>query len=178
MLVRRYFALGIAVCMLAMGNRIGAEEKPAGAVAGWFLSVNSFGPIKIGMTLDDAEKILKFFLNPDRDVYPGECHYVINKKRLPGLLFMLVGGKIVRIDVTAEHYQTDVGARVGMTEEQIKKLYPEGEVSPDPYRPGGQRVSVYDKNKQYGMIFSTEGNVVKSFRIGQYNEVRWIESCE
>jgi hypothetical protein len=103
---------------------------------------------------------------------------VINKKRVPGLLFMLVGGRIVRIDVTAEYYQTEAGARVGMTEEQIQKLYPGGAVSPDPYRPGGHHVSVYDKNKQYGMIFSTEGDVVKSFRIGQYNAVRWIESCE
>ena len=178
MLVRRYFALGIAVCLLVVGNRVGAEEKPTPEAARWPLSFNGFGPVKIGMTAADAEKMLEFILHPDRDVHPDECHYVINKRRIPGLLFMLVGGRIVRIDVTAEYYQTDAGARVGMTEEQIKKLYPDGAVSPDPYLPGGHHLSVYDKNRRYGMIFSTEGNVVKSFRIGQYNEVRWIESCE
>ena len=178
MRARSFVAFCIAVCMLVMGARVGAEEKPTSKAAGWPLSFNGFGPIKIGMTVADAEKILEFILHPDRDVHPDECHYVVNKKRVPGLLFMLVGGRIVRIDVTAEYYQTDAGARVGMTEEQIKKLYPDGAVSPDPYRSGGHQVSVYDKKKQYGMIFLTEGNVVTSFRIGQYNEVRWIESCE
>ncbi|MCB4757266.1 MAG: hypothetical protein LHV69_09630 [Elusimicrobia bacterium] len=160
------------------GDHRGAEEKPLSRVAGWSLSMKGFGPLHVGMTVEEAEKILKVDLEADRKGNPNDCHYAMNGKSLPGLSFMVLNGQIVRIDVTKDFYKTSGGARIGMTEEQVRKLYPRGDVSGHPYDKNGHTLRVSDKGAKHGLIFETDGKLVTSFRAGKYTPVQWIEGCE
>ncbi len=172
----KHLMILIAICSCLISLQSFAQNKSQTVKSHWSLSFNKFGPVKIGMKPIEAEKVLGYALQPDREVNPDECHFVSNGEKLPGVFFMVVGGRIVRIDIQENLYETDQGARIGMNEDQIKKIYPSSTVSIHPYDETGHYISIF--SAKYGMIFSTDGKVVKGFRAGQADEVKWIEGCE
>lgn len=136
---------------------------------------NSFGKVKIGMTILQASEALGLELvAPDGD---GECYYVKPKQGFDGVEFMVINEVIARIDFTSNKYSTDKGAKIGDTEEKIKSLYRGIEVHPQKYDEKLHDMEIYSDDKKYLIIFETNGKVVTGFRIGRAEEVSWVERC-
>lgn len=136
---------------------------------------NSFGKIKVGMTVAQASQALGIELVAPNG--KGECYYVEPKQGLKGVDFMVIEGLIARIDIESKEYATDKGARIGDTEAKIKSLYKGVEVHPQKYDEKLHDMEVYSDDKKYLIIFETDGKVVTGFRIGRAEEVSWVERC-
>lgn len=144
----------------------------------WVLEVNGLGPIKIGMSIEQAEKNshLKFDYSKPED--PEACYMAISPK-LPGISFMIIDNKIARINVISGHTKTKLGASIGMPELNVRQLYDNHlVVDPHKYDEKGNYLTLSPgKEGNYGLRFETSGEKVTRFYAGDYTAVQQVEDC-
>ena len=148
------------------------------------LAINGIGPIRVGMTVDEASQSAgtKLIISGSggRDEY--QCSYVEPK----GIAFMVTKGRIARVDNFSNKQITTIkGAKIGDTEERIFSIYP-GQIKATrhPYQGfpprNGKYLTFVPKDapdKNYRIIFETANNRVMRFRSGKLPEVEAIEGC-
>lgn len=139
------------------------------------VTYNSFGKIKVGMTVRQASQAFGVELIAPNGT--GECYYVEPKRGTKGVDFMVIEGKIARIDIAGKAYATDKGAKIGDTEAKIKSLYKGIKIHPQKYDEKRHYMEIYSRDKKYLLIFETDGKVVTGFRVGKAEEVSWVERC-
>lgn len=100
------------------------------------LALNGIGPIRVGMTVDEASKSagIKLITSGSAGVDEYQCSYVHPQGEPKEIAFMVVKGRIARVDINNKRMTTLRGAKIGNTQEQIIKLYP-GQIkeTPHPY---------------------------------------------
>ena len=151
------------------------------------LALDGIGPIRVGMTVDEASRVAGVRLvnrGGGRDEYL--CSYFDLQAGPKGISFMVTKGRIARVDNFSNKRITTIkGAKIGDTEEQIISLYPgQIQVTRHPYssRPpyNGKYLTFVPRDaadKNYRIIFETSKNRVERFRSGQIPEVEAIEGC-
>jgi hypothetical protein len=144
------------------------------------LVINGIGPIRVGMTVSQAEKAIGKRLTGD--VPNKYCYYVKQQGEPRDLGFMVAEGRIARVDVWRDSkVTTAAGAKIGDTEARIKSLYPgQIKVSPHHYVTGGHYLTFIPKDRfdqAYRVVFETDGKRVTTFRSGKLPEVEFIEGC-
>ncbi len=174
----RLVVSALAASLALAGHPAHAAER-ARASKHWTVGFQGVGPVKAGMTVKEAEKALKVKLEDERLGTPDfeACHYAGNRKELPGLGFMVLRGKIARVDVHGGDYRTAAGAGVGTTEDELKKLYPRAQLQQHPYLAIGHYLWVTSEDGKYSLLFETAGNAVTSLRSGEKGAVASIEGC-
>ena len=136
-------------------------------------------PVLIGMTLAQATTAagIPFVASSD----PAECTYATVTGGPPGVSFMVVDGRIARIDVRDSSKNPALnGVRIGYTEDLVKVLFPDAQISPHKYVAGGHYLTVVPEaaaDKDFRMIFETDGLQVTSLRVGKLPEVELVEGC-
>jgi hypothetical protein len=114
---------------------------------------------------------------PEPDV---DCGYWL-APQWPGLAMMVSGGRVVRIETEDARYRTASGARVGMTEAEIRALYgARMRVEPHPYTgPEGHYLIYRARGEPAGLIVETgpENGRAISLRVGTWEAVQLIEGC-
>ena len=155
-------------------SNIGQKDKPS--ANNDTVTHNSFGKVKIGMTVSDAARVLGTELVRGEGYRDG-CYYVEPKQGYKGVRFMVTSGAISRIDIESREYATDKGAKIGDTEAGIKELYKGIEVFPNKYDEKKHNMEVYSDDKQFLINFETDGNRVTGFRVGKAEEAGWVEGC-
>jgi hypothetical protein len=111
------------------------------------------------------------------------CSYLMAAPVLDNVGFMVFDGTIARVDIfPGSSITTRSGARIGMTEAQIKSMFGDKiETSGHPYVTGGKYLTFVptdEQDKNFRVIFETDANgVVTSYRAGRVPEVGWIEGC-
>jgi len=140
------------------------------------VTFNSFGKVKTGMTVSQASQALGTELigKPDVGI---DCYYVSSKQEFKGVLFMITKGTIARIEIESKEYATDKGAKIGDTEDKIKSLYKDVQVFPQKYDAKKNDLEVHSEDKQFLIIFETDGKRVTGFRAGKAEEVGYVEGC-
>jgi hypothetical protein len=145
------------------------------------LTINGIGPVRVGMTLAEAEQAADMPMSvPDTD--DNGCGYS-QPQGIENLLFMVTDNQIARVDVVRDStIKTLSGAGIGNTRAEIEAMYPgQIEVSPHKYVQGGHYLTyiptdVSDRN--YRIVFETDENdVVTRLRSGKLPEVTWVETC-
>ena len=96
-----------------------------------------------------------------------------------GTRVMLANDSVARIDVdSTSQAKTIDGAGVGDTEARIHQLYPAVTTQPHKYVAKGHYLSVASPNDSLRrLVFETDGNTVKSYRVGRRPEVDFVEGC-
>lgn len=144
------------------------------------LSINGIGPVIVGLTVTQAAKAAGTKLVGDP---PNKyCYYVKPQAEPKDIGFMVTEGRISRVDVWRKSKITTVkGAKIGDSEARIKSLYPgQIKVSPHQYVPGGHYLTFIPKDaadKNYRVVFETDGKRVTQFRAGKLPEVEFVEGC-
>ena len=142
------------------------------------LTMQGMGPFQIGATTATLRRLGARRPVPPEE--PGGCHYW-NVPSRPDVLLMVVGDELVRIDIRNRRYRTATGARVGMTEREVRRLYgPRLRVEPHPYTgPEGHYLVFRQPRSTSGLIFETDARTgrVLSMRAGLWENVQWIEGC-
>jgi len=142
------------------------------------VTYDGFGPVKIGMTMSQAAKALGVPVTRGAGYEGDGCYYASPEGGHGGVLFMMSGPRVVRIDVRSSRYATDRGARVGDSEARIKRLYKgEYKVSRHKYFEAGRYIEVEAKDGRYLLIFETDGRRVTTFRVGRPEQVGYVEGC-
>lgn len=145
------------------------------------LSLNGIGALKVGMTLKQASASAGTTLVRGNG-YEDACYYVTPKNKAADVSFMVTSGRIARIDVYKGSPITTIkGAKIGDTEAKIKSLYPgKIKVEPHKYVPGGHYLifTPQDKaDKNYRLVFETDGKRVTLMRAGKLPEASYVEGC-
>jgi hypothetical protein len=150
------------------------------AVAASPVTLHRVGELRIGMPLAELRRMgAKEEFQSEDGV---DCSYWTVPRE--DVALMVSGGRVVRIDINNPKYRTPSGARVGMTEAQVRTIYgPALKVEPHPYTgPEGHYLVYRARGEPYGMIFETEPvdgkpATVISFRVGLWKHVQLIEGC-
>jgi hypothetical protein len=94
---------------------------------------------------------------------------------------MVEAGKVVRADVDSPAVRTAAGAEVGMSEADVRGLYPGGlRVQPHKYDPKGRYLVVQETtpaDSARRLIFETDGQRVVRYRAGITPAVEFVEGC-
>ncbi|MBW4617282.1 MAG: hypothetical protein KME21_29475 [Desmonostoc vinosum HA7617-LM4] len=145
------------------------------------LTINGIGPVRVGMTLVQAEQAAGIpFSVPD--LGDNGCGYS-KPQGIENLLFMVRGNQIARIDVVRNStIKTLNGAGIGDTRGKIEAMYPRLiKVTPHKYVQGGHYLTYIPpkvSDRKYSIVFETnENDVVTRFRSGKLPEVTWVEGC-
>jgi hypothetical protein len=158
--------------------------EPSGTVAtsadaSWTVRMDGAGPLRVGMTEDEARAALGGDVRALPAAAGSVCTYAESGRFPEGLGVMLDSGRIVRLDVRSGSVPTAEGARIGDSEDRIRQLYA-GRVSEQPhkYRPDGRYLTVSaDGNAPGSLIFETAAGRVTRYRAGQRPQVEWVEGC-
>lgn len=154
----------------------------AQAIVPWRVGLRAFGPITYGMTLEQASKAVGQKIEKGEELLDPGCSFAETGALPPGASLMVLNGRIARVDVDSAGIPTLSGAEVGWTEDQVRRLYP-GQIrtEPHPYTgPEGHYLVFVPKapaDRQYRIIFETDGKRVVSYRAGRQPAVSWIEGC-
>ncbi len=149
------------------------------------LSLTGYGPVRIGMTVKQASVALGVPVSRLKVTHPEHldpmCYtaFVKGSQQSP-VSFMVTSHHISRIDVSHSLIKSVSGAQIGMSEADIKRLYPGIQITPHKYNPKGHYLIYHSQSKPYQghqMIFETDGQKVTRFRAGKAEQVSWVEGC-
>ncbi len=131
---------------------------------GWEVGARSAGPVRFGVTPAAGDA----------------CHYTVPAGAPAMLRFMAESGRVVRVDVDSAGVASDRGARVGMSESEIARLYPEGlRTMPHKYDTAGHYLVFTPPGADSGfrVVFETDGRRVTTWRAGVEPAVEYVERC-
>lgn len=132
-----------------------------------------------GMTLPAAEEALAAtFVRVEPDG-PTDCYQIRPTGGPLGVELTVTAGTIERVDITTELITTRSGAGVGKTETELTELF--GDRLTSASREGGGNTITFtpvdEGDKQFRVIFETDGAVVTSFRSGRVPIVEPTTPC-
>jgi hypothetical protein len=146
------------------------------------VGTNGLGPVLVGMTVAQAEKASGRKFDTDKAGPDGQACLYSKPQGLSGVSFMVINGKIARVDVWNNRQITTFrGAKIGDSEARIKQLYGNQiKVERHEYRRNGHYLVFVPKDKadqNFRVVFETDGQKVTQFRSGRLPEVEYIEGC-
>lgn len=165
------------------------------------ISPSGIGPIKIGMTIDEAEVVSGMDLAVYGDSKPTACEYVKPLDEFPELSFVVVEAKIVRMALnrwvsrivsdtvppTIERVRVDSilstqrGIGLGSSQAEVEAAYPNAEISPHQYVPSGYYLTITSSDDGYSseskLMFETDGVEVTRINAGRLPETNFLEGC-
>lgn len=158
-----------------------ANDLPARSVLDAMPDFNGIGQLQFGMSAEQMHKAWGAPLYGEAPVNDSQaCYYLRPRKDDYDLLFMMEGGRFVRIDVKTSSKTAPGGGRVGMDAQQIEKLYA-GHVHVSPGKYDSTEKILYvvpPRIKGTGLVFETDASgAMKAWRIGVAPQVDYVEGC-
>jgi len=161
-----------------------AGTTPAGAMpAPGAIGFAGFGAAPFGATEEQVRMAWGRELTGPRPDTPEGCYYLMPEPRTQRgyrIGFMFEGRHFVRIDVDADDIEAPGGGRVGMTMQDIQRLYGEHvQVQSHKYVDGGHYLRIPNPGGGSGVVlFETDADDrVTAWRIGEPPQVDYVEGC-
>jgi hypothetical protein len=167
-----------------------AWASPSEAADNHLLTMWGLEPVRIGMTLKQAESALgaKLRLAKPNDSDSKACDLADRRDGRDGnVSYMVENGRITRIDIieldrrggSSMRVSTETGVGIGATELAVRRAYGRSlVVTPHPYDDTGHYLEIYGPGRKRALIFETANGRVTSFRAGRRTSVEYIELCE
>jgi hypothetical protein len=165
--------LTIGVLILA-----GTSLSSAGGFENARLSLESFGPVRVGMTIAEPQRAAGVETQLDDSRFASENCSFLRVVLDPNVQFMIEDGKVSRIDITDAHHKTVEGVGIGDTEARAQSVYGgKLEVEPHKYLDNGHYLILRSQNKKSALLFETDGKRITSMRAGVVPSVEYVEGC-
>ena len=156
------------------------STNPAVAGEGLKLELRGLGPVRVGMTVDDAARALGRPLQPVT-APTDECTFYAPASGFDGLSFLVAGGTVARVDVTAGPTATAEGMAIGQSEAEAKRRYGVRlRESPHDFLLGGHYLTLVPADPadaNFRLVAETDGTKVTSMRAGRLPEIGLTEGC-
>jgi hypothetical protein len=147
------------------------------ATDAWVIREDGVGPVKIGMRLAQLQTVLHTKL-VEQESGSDSCYYV----EAPGhdhIGFMIIDGRLARVDVNAPGVATNTGIHVGDTEAHVRAIYGvRMKVTAHAYVDTGHYLTVRSSDGRYGVRFETDHGKITGYYAGTYEAIQYIEGCE
>ena len=152
------------------------------------VSETGFGPVRIGMGADPAREAMGEGGRIGAASEGSTCRSLDWATTHPGVSFMSVDGRIVRVDVRgldgpdevapADLPRTAAGPGIGSTEAEVRAAYA-GRLRDEPHKyvDGGRYLIATPADTSSAIVFETDGRVVTQMRAGLRPYVEWVEGC-
>lgn len=151
--------------------------SPAGLQADDPLRYDGIGPVRIGMTLAQAERAAKQPLTEFRDDLGNGCGFVEPRSQRPDISFMVDDDRITLVYVEqTSRTRTDRGIGTGSTEAQVRAAYPDVVQTPHAYTDGSY-LTATSEDGRYAIVFETDGARVTLIRGGDERSKGQVEGC-
>ena len=138
------------------------------------LSMDSFGPIHVVMTLEQARDITGE--DASEQFFQRDCGFLMVHR--DGVQFMVQNGKVSRIDVIDAQHPTLSGLRVGDSEGRAHQVYEHRlEVKRHAYDDNGHYLVLRSEDKKRALLLETDGKFIRKMRAGLVSAVELIEGC-
>ena len=152
---------------------------PAGPVSQ--ASFLGYGDMKLGSTVEEARAAWGGELN-GAPMEGTTCHYLWPKwiTRPADFAFMMEDGRFVRYEVGTDKETAPGGGKVGMSVEELQKLYGGAlKGAPHKYTQGGQYLSMDAGDvAPTRLVFEVDAaGKVTSWRVGLSPQVEYVEGC-
>ena len=152
---------------------------PAGPVSQ--ASFLGYGDMKLGSTVEEARAAWGGELN-GAPMEGTTCHYLWPKwiTRPADFAFMMEDGRFLRYDVGTDKETAPGGGKVGMSVEELQKLYGGAlKGAPHKYMQGGQYLSMDAGDvAPTRLVFEVDAaGKVTSWRVGLSPQVEYVEGC-
>ncbi|MGO4549536.1 hypothetical protein AB4059_00310 [Lysobacter sp. 2RAF19] len=140
---------------------------------------SGYGPARIGMTRASLQEAMGARLV---DQIPGAesdgCTYVLPEGTSQGVAYMIIDGRLARIDVDTQTVATISGAHVGTTESELRALYPGIETSPHFYNgPDWHYMVLTSPDGRLAIRFETDGARVVRWYAGKREAIEYVDGC-
>jgi hypothetical protein len=154
------------------------KSGDAPAVGKWTITQTGIGPVRAGMTLTEANAKLGNILETTGPLQPS-CDYVKPATKTPDVLFMIVNDHVRRIDVRDSTITTENGARIGISEDSLLKLYHKRFAIGAHKYTNGHYIVIRPEvpTDSFRIVFETGDGKVTTFRSGLEPQVEWVEGC-
>jgi hypothetical protein len=167
----------VAVLLMTFAGscRQGSETLPADRAAADRLSTDSFGPIRVGMSVAEARRAAGVELTGNLSSPECAMLYITTD---PAVRLMIENGKVTRIDITDARHPTVLGIRVGDTEARAQSAYGgKLEITRHKYNERGHYLTLRSPDKKSAMVFETDGERITAIRGGVIPSVEYVERC-
>lgn len=144
----------------------------------WVLRMDGIGPLKIGMSFDDANRASGSTLKRTPPNLRGSvsCDF-IPVRRHPGLALMFIDERLARVDVFGHANRTLHGIRVGDAVQSVFSAYPNLEVEPHAYEENEKYLTTTSGDGALALRFETRDGKISQFYAGEEKPVHYIENC-
>jgi hypothetical protein len=147
----------------------------------WEIRPDRAGPVRFGMSLADAQRAVGDSAGASRPT--TGCTYWHPPNAPRGLSLMIEEGVVVRADVDSGGLPTTEGVGVGSTEAAIRNAYGQHlTIQLHKYQwEAGWRYFLYlptaTGDSLNAIVFETDGQRVRSYRVGRRPQVEYVERC-
>lgn len=147
----------------------------------WKLAPTGWGPVRIGMSRTQLSKAIHLDLEGDAFDNEGSCiELYAADNALPGLIFMLIDGKLTRITVTEpSKVLTPRGIGIGASAEDVRTAYGTGLKAEMHHYEGepAEYLTYWLKPEKSGVRFETDtSRRVQAIHAGN-DSIQYIEGC-
>jgi hypothetical protein len=172
-------SFGLISFCLIVSFLAGFSMASAAAVEdAWIVHEDGVGPVKIGMKLPALNAALgeKFAMPQSKN--EQSCFYLTPKKQ-PGVAFMMIDGKLARIDVRESGVRTTTGIQVGDSQARALQIYGDKlNVEKHKYLDEGHYLTVKSSDGHYGIRFESDGKKITMYYAGRFDAIQLVEGCQ
>lgn len=141
------------------------------------LTYSGLGPLKIGMTIPDANRSgLKIVVDEQfSDIDQCGLAKVISHDDIQ---LLSENNRIARIELYSNRFATFSGAKVGDSEARVRAIYGSRvQVEPHQYDPDGHYLTVTSSDNRFAIVFETDGKTITDLRAGLIPAAQYVEHC-
>lgn len=165
---------------LALHFLLLAAGAASAAPPDWKLRLDGAGPLRIGMTFEQARTALGGQLEatpPELQASPG-CDQIEHLASDGGAVMLMFHDRVLdRVDEWKPGHRTDRGVTIGATEAQVRARYPGARRERHAYDDKGAYLTVRDDQRKLWLRFETSKGRVTQFYAGTPDAVQATEGC-
>lgn len=143
------------------------------------LDLKGFGPLRVGMTMRQAEAAIHGPLTPI--LAEETCTHSTPVHGPKGLHMMFVDGRIARFELRGCQLKTLSGVELGTSEARAQEAYNHAlEVTGHQYVDTWHYMTLVPRqqsDRQFRLVLETDGKAVVAIRAGKLPEVQYVEGC-
>jgi hypothetical protein len=167
----------VMLCSFPSAAQVQTKDGVRQGDSGWVLREDGIGPVLVGMTLEQLNKVLGETFSMPQSKEEQACFYV-EPSHHPQVGFMMMRGRVARIDVTRAGIFTSKHIEVGDSEARALQAYGSSlKVEPHAYSaPDGHYLTI--RSGRYGLRFETYKGKIDMFYAGRSDAIQYIEGCQ
>ena len=146
--------------------------------AGWGIAPDHVGPVRFGMSVADAQRAAG---DSATTISSEGCAYWRPRGAPRGVSVMIENGVAVRADIDSTGPKTAEGIGIGSTEAAIRAAYGQHlTIQLHKYQwEAGWRYFIYipPADSLNAIVFETDGQKVRTYRVGRRPQVEYVERC-